>query len=95
MIKGIVPGQGPRIEPGQARAPSGGEPVARAAAVNRVASADEGVSTLTPLVAAGAPFDADKVARLKNEIARGSYQVDPDRIADAMIAFDLPPKPHR
>ena len=41
-------------------------------------------------MAALPPIDAGKVAALKSQIAAGSYTIDPGRIADAMIALDLP-----
>jgi negative regulator of flagellin synthesis FlgM len=44
------------------------------------------------LAAAGAPIDASKVASLRQAIAEGRYSVDPQRIADAMVALDLPAK---
>ena len=37
------------------------------------------------------PIDRERVARLRREIAAGTYAVDPDRIAAAMVATDLPP----
>lgn len=38
----------------------------------------------------GAPVDAARVAALKSQIDAGTYVTDPGRIADAMIALDLP-----
>ncbi|TRW16689.1 flagellar biosynthesis anti-sigma factor FlgM [Glacieibacterium frigidum] len=43
-------------------------------------------------LAAAPPVDTAKVAALKSQTAAGSYTVDPARIADAMIALDLPGK---
>ncbi len=40
-------------------------------------------------VAAAAPVDAAKVARLRRLIAAGDYVIDPERIATAMLASDL------
>lgn len=45
------------------------------------------------LVAAGAPIDADRVSSLRQAIAEGRYAIDPQAIADRMIAADLPPRP--
>jgi negative regulator of flagellin synthesis FlgM len=42
------------------------------------------------LVAQGAPVDMDKVSRLRAAIAEGSYKIDPQAIADRMMALDLP-----
>jgi negative regulator of flagellin synthesis FlgM len=41
------------------------------------------------LVGQGAPVDTSKVAAIRQAIADGRYQIDPDRIADRMIAADL------
>jgi negative regulator of flagellin synthesis FlgM len=45
-------------------------------------------TTAASLLAAGAPpeFDAAKVAVLSDAIARGTYQVNPEAIADKLIA---------
>ncbi len=55
-------------------APAGGAPVSPAA----------------QLAAAGAPVDTDKVAAVRAAIAEGRYVIDPQAIADRMIALDLP-----
>jgi negative regulator of flagellin synthesis FlgM len=47
------------------------------------------------LLGTEAVFDAQKVAEVKSRIEAGSYQVDPERIADRLIgqvAFALPAK---
>ena len=58
------------------------------------ASAPRGVAGASSLVSeiasAGAPVDAGKVAAIRAAIAEGRYPVDPQRIADRMIALDLP-----
>ena len=41
-------------------------------------------------LSAAPPVDTAKIAALRAQIADGSYTVDPGRIADAMIALDLP-----
>ncbi|QPQ55342.1 flagellar biosynthesis anti-sigma factor FlgM [Allosphingosinicella flava] len=41
-------------------------------------------------LAAGPPVNAEKIAALKAAIAEGRYPVDPDKIAERMIALDLP-----
>ncbi len=38
------------------------------------------------------PIDRARVAALRRAIAAGTYVVDPDRVAAAMIAADLPPQ---
>lgn len=47
-------------------------------------------SSLFELVAGGAPIDSEKVAAIRAAIAEGRYKVDADRIAERMIALDLP-----
>ena len=50
-----------------------------------------GLSTpAAEMAAAGAPIDAEKVAAIRAAIAEGRYPVDPDKIAERMIALDLP-----
>jgi flagellar biosynthesis anti-sigma factor FlgM len=44
------------------------------------------------LAALGPPIDLTRVAEIKAAIAKGSYTVDADRLAAAMLALDLPPK---
>ena len=41
-------------------------------------------------LAAAPPVDAAKVAALRSQIVAGTYTVDPGKIADRMIALDLP-----
>lgn len=45
---------------------------------------------VSEIASAGAPIDGDKVAMIKRAIAEGRYPVNADRIADAMLALDLP-----
>lgn len=49
-------------------------------------------SAVFALVSSGPPVDVEKVAALRAAIADGRYKVDADRIAEAMIALDLPVK---
>jgi negative regulator of flagellin synthesis FlgM len=44
------------------------------------------------LASLGAPVDAKKVAEIRAAIAEGRYPVNPDVIAEKMIALDLPLK---
>jgi negative regulator of flagellin synthesis FlgM len=62
-------------------------PAAKAAAVK---SEEAVASPFARLAAEGAPVDLDKVKAIKNAIASGNYPVDPEKIADRMIALDLP-----
>jgi negative regulator of flagellin synthesis FlgM len=47
-------------------------------------------SAVFGLGAGGAPVDSAKVAAIRAAIAEGRYPVDPHRIAERMIALDLP-----
>ena len=47
-------------------------------------------SSVLGLVSGGAPVDGAKVATIRAAIAQGRYPVDADRIAERMIALDLP-----
>jgi negative regulator of flagellin synthesis FlgM len=40
----------------------------------------------------GPPIDVTRVSEIKAAIAEGSYTVDADRLAAAMLALDLPAK---
>jgi negative regulator of flagellin synthesis FlgM len=40
----------------------------------------------------GPPIDVTRVAEIKAALAEGSYTVDADRLAAAMLALDLPAK---
>ena len=42
------------------------------------------------IASSGAPIDGAKVAAIKQAIAEGRYPVNPERIAEAMLALDLP-----
>ncbi|PPE71739.1 flagellar biosynthesis anti-sigma factor FlgM [Caldimonas thermodepolymerans] len=43
-------------------------------------------STATSLLAATPEFDAEKVAAIRQAIADGTYRIDPEAIADKLIA---------
>ena len=47
-------------------------------------------SAVFGLVSGGAPVDGAKVAAIRTAITEGRYPVDADRIAERMIALDLP-----
>lgn len=58
-----------------------------AASQDRAAAAGGAIAAL---VGKGSPVDSDKVAAIKAAIAEGRYPVDADRIAERMMALDLP-----
>ncbi len=69
---------------------------ARGVSAGRVGDASAGASgaaaasPVAEMASAGAPVDAGKVAAIRAAIAEGRYPVDPQRIADSMLALDLP-----
>ena len=88
MIDGV--GKAGRGQVEVARTPvEGGAPVgpAQDAAVRGRPGVE---SSVFELVSSGPPVDAGKVAALRAAIAEGRYPIDPDRIAERMIALDLP-----
>ncbi len=89
MIDGIGKGGAGRIE--LSRSASGQGAAAAAPAGSPGASGrSAGLGGLvSDLVALGPPVDGDKVAALRQAIAEGRYRVDPDAIAERMIAADL------
>ncbi|HEY0115043.1 MAG TPA: flagellar biosynthesis anti-sigma factor FlgM [Allosphingosinicella sp.] len=89
MIDGIGKSGAGRIEPQRAGAGQGAAPSAPvgAAATGARSAAPGGV--VAELVASGPPIDGDKVSAIRQAIAQGRYAVDPDAIADRMIAADL------
>ena len=49
-------------------------------------------SAVADLVSAGPPVDSEKVAAIRAAIQSGNYPVDPQKIAERMLEFDLPGK---
>jgi len=66
-------GQGPAMSRAAGDAPSG----ARAGGVGAIVS---------ELVRMGPPVDSDRVAAVRQAIAEGRYSVDPEAIAERMVA---------
>ena len=89
MINGIGKGGTGRIDlprTGASQA-AGAAAVGGAQAHGRSGSAG---SVASELVAMGPPVDGDKVSAIRQAIAEGRYAIDPDAIAERMIASDLP-----
>ena len=87
MIDGVGKSGTGAIGAGRAEKGSGLAPVAGPAA----RGADGAVqSAVLGLVAGGAPVDSAKVAAIRSAIAEGRYPIDADRIAERMMALDLP-----
>lgn len=89
MIDGIGKSGAGRIEP--ARSPAGQAGAAAAPAGSPGASGrSNGVGgAVADLMALGPPVETDKVSALREAIAQGRYRVDPEAIAERMIAADL------
>lgn len=89
MIDGISGGGGPVRGPFGQRPAETTEPVraARPAAQGQKATGT-GASALVRDLAAAPPVDAGRVADLRARIAAGTYRLDPQRIAAAMLALD-------
>ena len=82
-----APAAGTPAAPAEAAKASAGVQAAGAAQVD--ASATVALSsTASTLLSGGATgeFDADKVARIAGQIADGSFKVNPEAIADKLIA---------
>ena len=89
MIDGVSRSGAGRLEPARGSIERG-EPLGKAS--DAVAQREAGIASnpLAELAGSGPPVDTDKVASIRAAIAEGRYPVDPDRIAAAMIALDLP-----
>lgn len=61
-------------------------------ATDAAAKAAKPSNPAADLAALGAPIDTKKVAEIRAAIAEGRYPVNPDVIAEKMIALDLPLK---
>ena len=91
MIDGISRSGAGRLEPvrsGVERSEAPGK-TADAAGRRELGAA---ANPLAEMAAAGPPVDGGKVAAIRAAIAEGRYPVDPQRIAAAMLALDLPAK---
>ena len=89
MIDGIGKSGAGRIELQRA---SAGQGAAAAAPAGSAASADRSNGAggiVSELVAMGPPVDGDKVSAIRQAIAEGRYSVDPDAIAERMIAAEF------
>ena len=95
MINGIGSGSKGRIGLVRAETAPRGSGVADAVGTVKsdtpaaTARASNSAATLASL---GAPIDAGKIAQIRTAIAEGRYPVDPQAIAEKMIALDLPRK---
>lgn len=86
MIDGVGQGGPGRIGVGRS------EKSATVIPLNAHAPARQGgaESAVFEIAQSGPPVDSAKVAAIRAAIAEGRYPVDADRIADRMLALDLP-----
>jgi anti-sigma28 factor (negative regulator of flagellin synthesis) len=79
----IIPRQLPPTLARDGAAPANLPPVN----VERIKSLPKLVSLAKELAEQGPPVDFAKIAQVRQAIALGSYRIDPDRIADAIVRF--------
>ena len=87
MIDGVGKNSAGPIDLGRAERGNAAAPVAGPAARSGEGRIE---SAVLDLVAGGPPVDTARVATIRSAIAEGRYPVDADRIAERMIALDLP-----
>jgi negative regulator of flagellin synthesis FlgM len=91
MIKGIGGAGLGRIDAPRADAVQRGASTQKAASATAEAPAAF-ANPAAEMAAAGPPIDAEKIAAIRAAIAEGRYPIDPQAIAEKMIALDLPAK---
>jgi negative regulator of flagellin synthesis FlgM len=79
----------PSVAPAQAVAP---RPAVDAE--NGAETSSAAIATVARTLAATPPVDTDRVARIRSAIARGTYPIVPETIADRLIALKLDWNPH-
>jgi len=87
MIDGVGKSGPNPLDLGRAEKGNAASPVAGAGARSGEGRIE---SAVLDLVAGGPPIDTARVATIRSAIAEGRYPVDPERIAERMIALDLP-----
>jgi len=90
MIDGIGKGGNGRIDANRGAAGQNAPIDLRARFTGRNDNQVSVGSYASDIAAAGAPIDSGKVAAIKQAIAEGRYPVNAERIAEAMLALDLP-----
>ena len=82
----VAPATTGRTATGDAAAKTDAAPAAPAEASAQVELSNTAASLLSGTGGASAEFDADKVARISQSIADGTFKVNPDVIADKLIS---------
>jgi len=91
MIDGVGKGGAGRIDLARQDKGAGAESIGGTPRGHGPRTADSGVkSDVLELVSGGAPVDKSKVEAVRAAIQSGRYTVDPNRIAQRMLDFDLP-----
>jgi negative regulator of flagellin synthesis FlgM len=94
MINGVGPAGTGRVETARAEASRRGGAAQNIVPIRSEATDEAAQSSpsnpAAALAALGAPIDAAKIARVRDAIASGNYPVNPQAIAEKMIALDLP-----
>ena len=90
MINGIGKGGNGRIEANRSAPGQGVSADVHARNDSRKLGHITVGSLVSDIASSGAPIDGAKVAAIKQAIAEGRYPVNAERIADAMLALDLP-----
>lgn len=94
MINGIGPSGKGRVDLTRADGLKRNAPAAPAQAAETAATSAprRASNTGADIASLGAPVDAEKIAAIRTAIAEGRYPVNPQAIAEKMIALDLPLK---
>lgn len=82
-VGGATQKQGATAKPAEQATQAVGAAAPEASSTVSLSSA---ASSLTSTSSAGADFDADKVKRISDAIENGSFKVNPEAIADKLIA---------
>lgn len=85
----MIDGLGGRLPPIAVRPAATAAPVAEATKVKTATPDVSRLATAVRDMAASPPVDSAKVDRLRTAITQGTYAVQPDAIAERMIATDL------
>jgi negative regulator of flagellin synthesis FlgM len=89
MIDGVSRSGIGRVGNGR-NAVEGGAPAAKSGGPTAQRSGGPASMAFELAAAAGPPVDSAKVSAIREAIARGAYPVDADKIAERMLALDLP-----